>query len=210
MHGNKSKVESLCRDIFDGVLEELRKSYQDVPNGLASAGDEARARYRAASAKMVQEADHRRERARSRHASQALFARQRDVRLARDFLVDEMLNAGLVEARTRFRDDPEKAMIPLLVEALAAWPEGQSGELRVPVDLRASLSDDLAERLATEHGGGRTLSLVGDETFEAGIRLTSPDGRLCFDNELDERFRRMRDGLRSEILRLIDTVEGRK
>lgn len=212
MHGNKRKVESLCGEILEGVLDELRGEFEALPGTLAVASTEARERCREAARRMIDEAVAKRERDRQRRASQAEFRRQRDLREARDEILDEMLRAGLAMAREAFLADPAPVLRRLAAEGLAVWPAGQACEIHVPAacmaELPAGFLDEIRAEFTEDGARARELVLCQDEGLEAGLRLVSPDGRLRFDDALEDRFRRMMPALRAAVLALVDD-EGR-
>lgn len=116
----------------------------------------------------------------------------------REECIDDLLAAVRARAEGLAAGSPERAaaLAALAEEALASV--GPAPQLRIavnPVDTALVTASWLKER-----GAGEAACVVeGDARIGGGIRVSTPDGRLFYDNTFAARLTRMRERFRTEL-----------
>ncbi len=129
--------------------------------------------------------------------------------LFREALMREAVNLARLDfGKSRERPDYAERLLSWAVEA-ALGVGSQEVVLDAAEYERSLLTEQMlreAEKLAGKIGGAETRIRLSDRAplAEAGVRASSPDGRLVYDNTADARFSRMEGKIRSVVREELD------
>ena len=196
------KVEALCREILDSVLEEIKAQYHELPRSLKEIAEEKKSLYTETTEQLQDEYEQRSSRERTTTISQAQFKVQRRVVENKDFLVEEIMKEGYELAIETFELNWLELSLQLAQEGCKILDTPKVlVHLAQPREQQESegFSEELTRRM------GRALEIeVAFDLSEAGVVVEDKTGRASFDNRLEDRWRRAREKLRAATTKLLE------
>jgi len=205
------KIKDGLLAIANEVLEDVRKeaetlildSEREAKETLARAKGEAEKAY----TEIVDEAKQKAEVEKRKIASLAELEMKHRVLQKKEEMVEKVFEKALVKLKEYVQTAEYNNYLLGLIQQSAERVGSKSLIVYVNAKDKAWLSQGNLKRLSTKLRVNLTL---GDKTEECmgGCKVQSSDGRMIYDNTLENRLEQLRPALRHEVARILFGEEG--
>jgi vacuolar-type H+-ATPase subunit E/Vma4 len=207
------KIEALCREVLDTVIENIDGEFRQMPRQLTAIAEEKVSHFETEMATLIKSKSAENARTFKTALSKIRFKSRQHFVQVLDESVAHIISEGYKEALEVFKAEPGGQFVKSLTFEAVNALGGDGFLVRVPAETRKAVGVEFLEELTEQfRKRGRKVNLEFDEKplDKPGVVVCCKGGRVSFDNTIEDRFRRSRKVLFTEVKSLVIERSGLK